>query len=68
MQTCKLLEISSFRGLKFLGIDPSQLRVVHPKVTLMETSSGLPDEPENPVRAIRSGETRLARGFQASVR
>jgi putative transposase len=38
------------RGLKFLGIDPSQLRVVHPKVTLMETSSGLPDEPENPVQ------------------
>jgi putative transposase len=41
------------RGLKNLGIDPSQLRVVHPKVTLMEsdkeTSSGLPDEPENPV-------------------
>lgn len=42
------------RGLKSLGIDPSQLRVVHPKVTLMEsdkeTSLGLPDEPENPVQ------------------
>lgn len=43
------------RGLKSLGIDLSQLRVVHPKVTLMEsekseTSLGLPDEPENPVQ------------------
>lgn len=47
------------RGLKSksLGIDLSQLRVVHPKVTLMEsekseTSLGLPNEPENPVQLM----------------
>ncbi len=40
------------RGLKILGISPSQLRQVLPKVTLKEsekeTSLGLPDEPKNP--------------------
>ncbi len=36
------------RGLKSLGISPSQLRGVPSKVTLMEISSGLPDEPKNP--------------------
>ena len=36
------------RGLKILGISPSQLRQVLPKVTLKEISSGLLDEPKNP--------------------
>ncbi|MGK7947855.1 MAG: RNA-guided endonuclease InsQ/TnpB family protein [Xenococcaceae cyanobacterium] len=36
------------RGLKQLGISPTQLRQVLPKVTLKDTSSGLPDEPKNP--------------------
>ncbi len=38
------------RGLKSLGVDLSQLPEVLRKVTLMETSLGLPDEPENPVQ------------------
>ena len=42
------------RGLKTLGISPSQLREVLPKVTLRnsetKTSSGLPDEPKNPLQ------------------
>ena len=42
------------RGLKTLGISPSQLREVLPKVTLrsskQKTSLGLPDEPKNPLQ------------------
>ena len=36
------------RGLKFLGIDPSQLCGVPAKVTPVEVSLGLPEEPGNP--------------------
>ncbi|MDY6897106.1 MAG: transposase [Cyanobacteriota bacterium] len=36
------------RGLKQLGISPTQLRAVRPKVTLKETSLTLVDEPKNP--------------------
>lgn len=36
------------RGLKQLGISPTQLRAVRPKVTAQDISSGLPDEPSNP--------------------
>ena len=36
------------RGLKQLGISPTQLRQVLPKVTLKDISSGLLDEPKNP--------------------
>lgn len=38
------------RGLKQLGIDPTQLRAVRPKVTAQETSLALADEPSNPRR------------------
>ena len=42
------------RGLKILGISPSQLREVLPKVTLRSSekkrSLGLPDEPKNPLQ------------------
>lgn len=36
------------RGLKQLGISPTQLRAVRPKVTAKETSLTLVDEPSNP--------------------
>jgi putative transposase len=36
------------RGLKQLGISPSQLRAVRPKVTAKEKSLALVDEPSNP--------------------
>ena len=41
------------RGLKQLGISPTQLRAVRPKVTAQETSLALADEPSNP-RQLRS--------------